>query len=148
MKPEISAGILVFRETERGREYLLLHYPSFKKGKDYWEFPKGHLEENEKIEEAALREVKEETGLEIKELIPGFKKQIKYFFKKDNKLTFKIVYYFLAKTENSDVKISSEHLGYQWLSAKKAQEIIQFKNSKLLIEKAEEFLKRKLKTAS
>lgn len=140
MKPEISAGVLVFRETEKGREYLLLHYPSLKAGKDYWEFPKGHVEENEKIEQAALREVKEETGLEIKELIPGFQKQIKYFFKKDNKLTFKIVYYFLAKTENSEVKISPEHLGFQWLPAEKAKEIIKFKNSRLLIEEAERFL--------
>ncbi|MGB9726491.1 MAG: bis(5'-nucleosyl)-tetraphosphatase [Minisyncoccia bacterium] len=140
MKSEISAGILIFRETEKGREYLLLHYPSLSKGKDYWEFPKGHIEKEEKIEEAALREVKEETGLEIKELIPGFKKQIKYFFKKDNKLTFKIVYYFLAKTENSGVKISSEHLGYQWLNPQKAKEVIPFKNSKLLIAEAEKFL--------
>ncbi len=140
MKPEISAGILIFRKTEKGREYLLLHYPPLKPGKDYWEFPKGHLEGKEKPEEAAIREVEEETGLKIKKLIPGFKKKIKYFFRKDNQTIFKIVYYFLAETEDKEVKISSEHLGFRWLNPDKAKKLVKFKNSRQLIEEAELFL--------
>ncbi|HPC31040.1 MAG TPA: NUDIX domain-containing protein [Candidatus Paceibacterota bacterium] len=140
MKPEISAGILIFRKTDKGREYLLLHYPSLKEGKDYWEFPKGHLEGKEKPEEAAIRELEEETGLKIKKLIPGFKKKIKYFFRKDNQIIFKIVYYFLAETEDKKVKISSEHLGFQWLNPDKAKKLVKFKNSRQLIEEAESFL--------
>jgi len=140
MQPEISAGALIFRKTRKGREYLLLHYPSLKPGKDYWEFPKGHIEKGEKAEEAAIREVEEETGLKIKNLIPGFKKKIKYFFRKNNKTTFKIVYYFLTETKEKEVKISSEHLGFKWLNPDKAKKLVKFKNSRQLIEEAESFL--------
>ncbi len=142
MKSEVSAGILIFKETKKGREYLLLKYPSLKEGKTYWEFPKGHLEKGENVVETALREVKEETGLTIKELIPGFKKQIKYFFKKDRVLAYKIVYYFLAKAPANKIEISSEHLGFAWADPEKAKQMIRFKNSRNLIDEAEKFLNK------
>jgi len=145
MKPEISSGILIFKEKDGKREYLLLHYPSLKKDQSYWDFPKGHLEEKETIKEAAIREVREETGIEIENLIliDGFKKEIKYYFKKDNKLVFKIVYYFLAKTLKEEVEISSEHLGYSWASPQEAKKLIKFSSSRKLIDEAEEFLNKK-----
>ena len=145
MKPEISSGILIFKEKDGKREYLLLHYPSLKKDQSYWDFPKGHLEEKETIKEAAIREVKEETGIGVENLIliDGFKKEIKYYFKKDNKLVFKIVYYFLAKTLKEEVEISSEHLGYRWASPQEAKKLIKFSSSRKLIDEAEEFLNKK-----
>jgi 8-oxo-dGTP pyrophosphatase MutT (NUDIX family) len=145
MKPEISSGILIFKEKDGKREYLLLHYPSLKKDQSYWDFPKGHLEEKETAKEAAIREVKEETGIGIENLIliDGFKKEIKYYFKKDNKLVFKIVYYFLAKTLKEEVEISSEHLGYRWASPQEAKKLIKFSSSRKLIDEAEEFLNKK-----
>jgi len=145
MKPEISSGILIFKEKDGKREYLLLHYPSLKKDQSYWDFPKGHLEEKETAKEAAIREVKEETGIGVENLIliDGFKKEIKYYFKKDNKLVFKIVYYFLAKTLKEEVEISSEHLGYSWASPQEAKKLIKFSSSRKLIDEAEEFLNKK-----
>jgi 8-oxo-dGTP diphosphatase len=55
-----AAGGLVRRHTEGGgEEILVVHRPAY----DDWSFPKGKLENGEQEEEAAVREVEEETGL-------------------------------------------------------------------------------------
>ena len=63
-----SAGILVYRRTHNQIEVLLTHFggPLWKK-KDQgaWSIPKGEVENEEKEFEAALRELKEETGITI-----------------------------------------------------------------------------------
>ena len=53
---EHSAGVVLFRQMKDYREYLLLHYPS-----GHFDFPKGHLEEDETEREAAFRELEEEN---------------------------------------------------------------------------------------
>ena len=60
---EISAGIIVYRRTKDGPKFLLLYH-----GGSYWNFPKGHIEGEEKSLEAALRETVEETGLKQEDL--------------------------------------------------------------------------------
>jgi 8-oxo-dGTP pyrophosphatase MutT (NUDIX family) len=54
-----AAGGLVVREGANGSEILVVHRPAY----DDWSFPKGKLEPGEGEEEAAVREVEEETGL-------------------------------------------------------------------------------------
>jgi 8-oxo-dGTP diphosphatase len=55
-----AAGGLVHRRGESGRdEILVVHRPAY----DDWSFPKGKLENGEVEEDAAVREVEEETGL-------------------------------------------------------------------------------------
>jgi 8-oxo-dGTP diphosphatase len=55
-----AAGGIVWRGDEDGpAEIVLVHRPAY----DDWTFPKGKLEQGESEEEAALREVEEETGL-------------------------------------------------------------------------------------
>ncbi len=56
-----SAGGLVWRETPAGRQVLLVHRPQY----DDWTLPKGKLKPGETWEEAALREVREETGYAV-----------------------------------------------------------------------------------
>lgn len=54
-----AAGGAVWRRTPEGLEVVLVHRPAY----DDWGLPKGKLAENESDEQAALREVEEETGL-------------------------------------------------------------------------------------
>ena len=148
-KQHTKNGAGLRKEKEKSIiRYLLLHYPSGSKtlGKDYWDFPKGHIEEKEKPEEAAKREVKEETGLTDIKFIEGFKSWIKYFFKKDSKDVFKIVTFYLAETKTKEVKISQEHIGYQWLPYEQALEQITFENAKEILTKANKFLEKHAST--
>ncbi|MFH1451511.1 MAG: bis(5'-nucleosyl)-tetraphosphatase [bacterium] len=139
---EKSAGAVIFRQEQDKTYYLLLHYPSSVKAeKNYWDFPKGHIDGNETDQETAKREVKEECGIEELQFIEGFKESIKYFFRFKGKSIFKIVVYFLAETKTKEIKISSEHIGSDWLVYEEALTALSFKNSKEVLEKANEFLK-------
>ena len=135
MPIEKSAGAVIFYKSNKKIEYLLLHYQA-----GHWDFPKGNIEKGEKLEETVKREVKEETNLEDIRLIPGFKENIKYFYKLKGKNIFKIVTFLLAETKTKEVKISWEHLGYKWLSYEKALEQLTFKNAKEVLQKANSFL--------
>jgi len=61
-KPTKKSGAIIFRESVRGLEFLLI-YRAFRHD---WSFPKGHIDPGEDEGMAMRREVKEETGLEIK----------------------------------------------------------------------------------
>ena len=89
--------------------------------------------------------MKEETGLEDIKFVEGFKEWIKYFFKFQGKTVFKIVTFLLAEAETEEVKISPEHIGYQWLPYKEALKQLKFKNAKEILKKANDYLNSKCK---
>lgn len=136
MLEERSAGAVVFRASNGVRVYLLLKYPS-----GHWEFPKGNIEPGESPIETALREVKEETGLDVK-FIDGFERRITYYYRRDGQLVKKEVTFFLAEAPEGDVRISWEHQGYKWARYGEAMNDIEFENSRKVLEDAEEFLRR------
>ncbi len=154
MPIEKSAGAVIFRREKNKIEYLLLHYPpsaradcppkcrgaKLRWARDYWDFPKGHIEKGEKIEETVRREVEEETGLKDIKFVEGFKEWIRYFFRFKGKTIFKIVTFYLAETKNEKVAISGEHIGYQWLPYNQAFEQLTFQNAKEILKKANQFL--------
>jgi 8-oxo-(d)GTP phosphatase len=61
-QPIVSAGALVSRGGKRGAEVLLVHRQRY----DDWSFPKGKLDPGEHLLAAAIREVREETGLTVR----------------------------------------------------------------------------------
>jgi len=142
MPVEKSAGAVIFRRENNKIYYLLLHYPgaSHRAERDYWDFPKGHIEKGEKIEETVKREVFEETGLKEIKILPGFKETIKYYFKFQGKKVLKFVTFFLAETKEKDIQISPEHIGYDWLTYEEARSRLNFQNSKEILEKANNLL--------
>jgi 8-oxo-dGTP pyrophosphatase MutT (NUDIX family) len=144
MPLERSAGAIIFRKEGEEPLFLLLHYPrEARRGEPYWDFPKGHIEERETEGKAMRREVIEETGIRDLKIIPKFREVIKYFFKWQGKTIFKMVVFYLVETENKEVKISSEHMGYKWLPYNEATEQLTFRNAKEILKKANDFLSRK-----
>ena len=133
MKKESSAGAVIFYQQGKKREYLLLNYLG-----GHWDFPKGHIEFNETPIKTALREIKEETNLDVK-IIKGFERKITYSFKHRNEFIIKDVIFYLAQAKSKNVKISQEHNGYVWLPYKKAIELVTF--NKDILKSAEKFLK-------
>lgn len=135
---ERSAGAVVFHFQDGVRHYLLL------KNAGRLDLPKGQIELGEDELAAAKRETTEETGLELN-FIEGFREVINYFYSKPGGVrVHKTVTFFLAESKSKDVKISSEHDGYCWLTYEDALRKASYKTTRLLIMKAEEFIKSKL----
>ncbi|MEM3030141.1 MAG: bis(5'-nucleosyl)-tetraphosphatase [Candidatus Micrarchaeia archaeon] len=136
MPLEFSSGAIVFRREGGQILYLILHYEE-----GHWDFPKGKIEKGESVEETARREIAEETGITDVEFVPGFREKLKYFFRREGKTVAKTVYFQLAETKQKEVKLSFEHIGFEWLPFKKALEKLTFENAKRLLEKSNSFLK-------
>ncbi|NDB51583.1 MAG: NUDIX domain-containing protein [Nitrosopumilaceae archaeon] len=128
---ERSAGIVLFREEDSKKMFLLLHYPS-----GHWDFVKGRIEKNESERQAALRETKEETGIMDVEFIEGFEEKIHYAYQYDGKLVRKEVVFFLGKTKTLSVTLSDEHLDSVWLEYDDAHSKTTYQNAKGLLKKS------------
>ena len=143
---EKSIGAIVFRGEKGEIFFLLLLYPS--KNKDYYAFVKGHQEIGEADEETLKRELKEETGMKEIKVIPGFKEKEEYIFRDVYKepenppLVKKEVIYYLVETFSEKVKLSDEHMSYQWLKLEEAKKLLRFKQAKEIIGKAFLFLNK------
>ena len=141
MPQEKSAGAIIFRLEDEQPKYLLLHYPSSTQTKkEYWDLPKGHVEAGETEEETVRREVQEETGLADINVYDGFRETIHYWFRFEKKTISKTVIFYLAQTSQQEVEISSEHIGYQWLSYEEALQELTYENARQVLKKAQEFL--------
>jgi bis(5'-nucleosidyl)-tetraphosphatase len=106
-----SCGFLIVR-GEPIREFLMMRHA------DRWDLPKGHVDPGESELECALRELREETGINGSDIriIDGFRFTTHYQVrgKRDGKLYDKTLVVFLARLLR-DVKIDpTEHPGYQW----------------------------------
>ena len=139
MEKHYSAGIVVYRKQESNIEYLILHY-----AKGHWDLPKGHLELGETNEEAALRELEEETGLEIA-ITPGFEESFSYIFIEDGQMIDKTVSFFVGQAEKDNVILSDEHIDYKWLSLNDALNKLTYENACDILQKVHVFLKKALK---
>jgi len=137
VKDEESAGIVFFRKTKDGINFLLLNYPS-----GHWDLVKGHIEINEKPRDAAIRESKEETGITDIKFIDGFKEDIEYYFKHDNQNIHKKVTFFLSETKQEKIILSDEHIDFTWLDFDEAVKKTTFETAKNILKKANDLLQR------
>jgi bis(5'-nucleosidyl)-tetraphosphatase len=135
MPSEKSCGALIFRDDGGKRLYLILHYT----GGNH-DFPKGHVEQGESEEQTARREIEEETGITSLEFIPLFRERVSYSFYRSGELVPKHVVFFLAKTGEKEVRLSCEHMGFEWLESEEAKKRVTYGNARKLLEKAEAHL--------
>ena len=134
---EFSAGGVVFRRKP-GVEWLIIK-PA---GTDRWQLPKGHIEEGEKGEDTAVREVFEETGARAKVLDKVGNAQ--YFFVLGGKRIFKNVAFFLMESTDGLAKIDKawahEVDKVCWLNTKAALKKLTYKDERQILEKAQMLL--------
>ncbi len=136
MRIEHSYGIIIYSYINEAPVYLFL---SRREG--WYDFPKGHIEAGETGTMAALRETYEESGIKLSEdqLIPFFSHDIEYNFTYNGIKIEKHVEMYMAHVNNVEVKVSSEHTGYKWLSFEDAMSILKFNNQKELLSFAEKY---------
>jgi bis(5'-nucleosidyl)-tetraphosphatase len=132
MPSEKSCGALIFRDEGGKRLYLVLHYIG-----GHYDFPKGHVEQGESEEQTARREIEEETGITSLEFMPLFRERVSYSFYRSGELVPKHVVFFLAKTGEKEVRLSHEHIGFEWLECEDAKKRVTFGTARKLLEKAE-----------
>ena len=136
MKFEYSAGVIIYT-VKNGRRYYL-----FLKHNGWLDMPKGHIEKGETAEEAALRETKEESGIDAI-LLPHFRHDVNYWFMRGKQKVKKKVTFFIAKVPNDiKVKVSWEHEGYEWVDLEKHGEKLKFKDQVQLIKKANAYVNK------
>ena len=119
-------------------EYLLLHYTA-----GHWDFPKGNIEPGENEKQAALREIREETGITDVEFIDGFRMKIEYRYRQGKRLVLKEVVLFLAQTHTRQVTLSHEHIGFAWRGYQNAMQQLTYMNAKNLLSSARNFLQKR-----
>jgi 8-oxo-dGTP pyrophosphatase MutT (NUDIX family) len=102
-----------------------------------WDLPKGKIEGKESIEETAIREVEEETGVEGLKITKALPTTY-HIFKRNGKHKIKITYWFEMKTKFNGKLYPQEKEGItkvEWLDKKSAQKALEnsYANIKILI---------------
>ncbi|MCI7334776.1 MAG: NUDIX domain-containing protein [Oscillospiraceae bacterium] len=130
---ESSCGAVVFRNDANEKKFLLIR----NKRSAHWGFPKGHIEPGENNEQTAIREVLEETGINIR-VLPNFKKCSEYTIQGRIEKSVSI---FLAETDDVEYTIQPEEIEEcGWFSYYDALKTLNYDNDKRILEQAKQYL--------
>lgn len=128
---EYTAGGVVFRRAAEDRIEILMIQDRLGR----WTIPKGHVEEGESLEQTALREVAEETGLTHLRLGEKLDK-LHFFYRKEGKLIFMTTYVFLMEalgdTDNVVPEDSEGIVDAKWFDQEKALGLIEYRDTERL----------------
>ena len=110
--------VLVLRPTDAGLKCLVLRRSGVGRSPGSWEMVHGHVETGEAPREAALRELREETGLLPVRMYNLSRVESFYLHKSDS---VKLVAMFAAFVERAEVLLSEEHDEFTWLSIEESR---------------------------
>jgi len=158
---ERSAGGIVFKKEGDNIYWLLIKTVSKNRGrigvaetgkelKYAYKFPKGHLEKNEFLKQAALREVEEEGRVKAKIVSKvGSNNYVIWDKATKKKIIKKVTFFLMEFVSNSDLKYYDNEvvLSREWLDFKEATAKLAYDSEKILLKKAvqrlNDFLKQK-----
>ncbi len=135
----VSAGGVVHRQGAEGLEVLLLETPG-----GIWGLPKGTPDAGETTAETALREVHEETGLEV--VLEDKIGMIEYWFSRSREQTryHKHVHFWLMRAVGGDVSLhDDEHVSVEWFHLAEALRRVTHANSAETLQKAAALLDKR-----
>jgi 8-oxo-dGTP pyrophosphatase MutT (NUDIX family) len=138
-KEQVSAGGVVFRRRRLQTEVALISVGE----KNRWQLPKGLVGRRESPEEAALREVREETGLTCVLVAPLETIEYWYFSKGAGaRVRFhKHVHFFLMRYERGDVREHDTEVNEaRWFELDKAFRSLAFESERKVLERAREMI--------
>ena len=143
---QISAGGVAFRWKESEPETVIVSV----KPKLRWQLPKGIVDPGESPEVAAVREVKEEGGVETERV--ALIETIEYWYrsmKKGKPVRFhKFVHFYLLEYRSGDVANHDHEVEEaKWVSFEEAIELLEFKSEREVVEKARAMIEVKNKTS-
>lgn len=123
MKYEKSCGAVIFE----GDKILVIQQV-----KGHWGFPKGHVEEGETEVETAIREIKEETNLDVE--IDETHRYVEHYSPEEG--IEKDVVFFIAKKTDGEIKVQEEEVkSTEWLLPEDAMDRLTYESSKSILSK-------------
>ncbi|MBI5740817.1 MAG: NUDIX hydrolase [Nitrospirae bacterium] len=137
IKKQVSSGGVIFRSSEDGVDVALIEV----RGGKTWCLPKGLIDKNEDPPAAALREVREESGLKGKILDKIGHISYWYFIDKNRTKVHKTVHFFLLKyvegsTDDHDHEVDES----RWFPIDEAIETLAYKSEKEIMRKAKSMI--------
>jgi 8-oxo-dGTP pyrophosphatase MutT (NUDIX family) len=131
----VSAGGVVYRRMDKGLEVVIC-------GRDsdgIWGLPKGTPDDGESLEQTAVREVTEETGLEVR--IVDKVGVVEYWFAREGTRYHKWVHHYLMEATGGDTTDHDvEYDRVEWQPIETALEMLTFKNEMEMVAKAREMI--------
>ncbi len=124
-----AGGVLHRQTTDGAREFLLVHRPTY----DDWSLPKGKLNRREGFLEAALREVREETGIQGNR--PVEVGSVGYETDAGNR---KVVRWWHMEMVGGKFRPNREVDEVAWLSLRSATKRLQYTNDQMVVSRADE----------
>jgi 8-oxo-dGTP diphosphatase len=112
-----AAGGLVWRRMGADVEVVIVHRPRY----DDWSLPKGKLDENESFEDAAVREVKEETGLQCE--LGDYLGETTYTDRKDRE---KLVRFWAMEAGDGEFQPDDEVDDLRWVPIDEAADMLDY----------------------
>ena len=136
MKREKSCGAVVYKKENDTLYYLII-----KQNKGHVSFPKGHVEGDETNEKTAIREIKEETNIDVI-IDKNFKRVNTY---SPYKGTIKDVFFYVGLATTDDIKADKKEVdSVRWLKYEDALKVLTYDTDKKILEKANNYVNSKV----
>lgn len=129
-----SCGFVVYKKVQDTCCYLIIRANNGEYG-----FPKGHMENAESELETAVRELREETNLDVR-VIPGFRWQLEYPFPNKPDV-MKIAVFFIGECIGEDIICQEAEVAEaMFVSFKRAIELLSFEDTRQVLKEADAFI--------
>jgi 8-oxo-dGTP pyrophosphatase MutT (NUDIX family) len=126
---------VVYRRTDDGKIEILLAARRTRKGEIAWGLAKGGIEEGETIEAAAVREVREETGIEA--VIEGSLGETRYFYVWEEVRIRKTVHFFLMRAIGGNVEDRDDEMEeIRWFPLSRALKRAAYRGEREVLQRA------------
>jgi 8-oxo-dGTP pyrophosphatase MutT (NUDIX family) len=138
-KLQISAGGVAFRKQDERIEVALISVGD----EGRWQLPKGIVDKGESTEDAAVREVREEAGIDTEVVTRIDKVEYWYFWKEEGRRVryHKFVYFYLLRYKSGDVGNHDREVNEaRWVDINDAIEMLAFDSEKKIVQRAAQMI--------
>ncbi len=133
----VYAGGVVYRHNGRGVEVVLVK----RRDRDGWALPKGTIEAGETLEQTALREVREETGLVVEIVSPVGRDRYSFIALPERTRIQKVVHHYLMEPRGGDFSLhDDEHPAVEWFDINEALRQLAFDSQRAIVERASQLI--------